>query len=156
LAFFMQVGASLVAVILNLQLVRYQGDFGVGAFGIINSVLMVVMGIGQGMQPIAGFNYGARRFGRVVRVLHHAIVGASLVTCAGFLVSELLPWPVVCAFTRDPHLRSLSVQVERLFLRLRSQRECRYDHASLSQRHRDGRDLPSSRRRLRPSSRFSR
>jgi len=117
-AFFMQVGASLVAVILNLQLVRYGGDFGVGAFGIINSVLMVVamvvMGIGQGMQPIAGFNYGARRFGRVVRVLHHAIVGASLVTCVGFLVSELFPWPVVCAFTRDPHLRSLSVQGMRL------------------------------------------
>jgi putative MATE family efflux protein len=117
-AFFMQVGASLVAVILNLQLVRYGGDFGVGAFGIINSVLMlvamVVMGIGQGMQPIVGFNYGARRFGRVMRTLRHAIIGATLVTCAGFLVSELLPWPVVCAFTRDLRLRSMSVQGMRL------------------------------------------
>ena len=117
-AFFMQVGASLVAVILNLQLVRYGGDFGVGAFGIINSVLMVVamvvMGIGQGMQPIVGFNYGARRFGRVMRTLRHAMIGATVVTCAGFLVSEVLPWPVACAFTRDPHLRSLSVQGMRL------------------------------------------
>ncbi len=117
-AFFMQVGASLVAVILNLQLVRYGGDFGVGAFGIINSVLMVVamvvMGIGQGMQPIVGFNYGARRFGRVMRALHYAIIGATLVTCAGFLVSQILPWPVVGAFTRDPYLRSMSVQGMRL------------------------------------------
>lgn len=117
-AFFMQVGASLVALILNLQLVRHGGDFGVGAFGIINSVLMViimvVMGIGQGMQPIAGFNYGARRFWRATRVLRHAIVGSSLVTCAGFLVSEFLPSLVVNAFTRDQELRRLSVQGMRL------------------------------------------
>jgi putative MATE family efflux protein len=117
-AFFMQAGASLVAVILNLQLVRHGGDFGVGAFGIINSVLMVVamvvIGIGQGMQPIVGFNYGARRFGRVMRTLRHAIIGASLVTCAGFLVSEIFPWQVACAFTRDPYLRSMSVQGMRL------------------------------------------
>lgn len=105
-------------MILNLQLVHQGGDFGVGAFGIINSVLMVVvmvvLGIGQGMQPIAGFNYGARRFGRVMRVLRYATVAASLVACAGFLVSELVPSLVVRTFTHDPQMHALGVQGMRL------------------------------------------
>lgn len=117
-SFFVQVGASLVAVIMNRQLVRHGGDFAVGAFGIVNSILMltvmVVLGIAQGMQPIAGFNYGAKRFGRVVRVLRHAIVAASLVTCSGFLVAELVPGLVARAFTRDPKLCAMATQGLRL------------------------------------------
>jgi putative MATE family efflux protein len=117
-SFFMQIGASLTSAILNIQLVRHGGDFGVGAFGIVNSVLMVtvmiVFGIIQGMQPIAGFNYGARRYGRVVRVLRHAIVGASLVTCSGFLLGEIFPGLVVSAFTRDLQLRSMAAKGMRL------------------------------------------
>ena len=117
-SFFVQVGASLVAVIMNRQLVRHGGDFAVGAFGIINSILMLtvmmVVGIAQGMQPIAGFNYGARRYGRVVRVLRHAIVGASLVTGSGFLVAELLPGLVAHAFTRNPELSAITTQGLRL------------------------------------------
>ncbi len=117
-SFFVQAGASLVAVIMNRQLVHHGGDFAVGAFGIVNSILMlavmVVLGIAQGMQPIAGFNYGARRYGRVMRVLRHAIVGATLVTFSAFLVAELLPGLVASAFTRDLELRSLATQALRI------------------------------------------
>jgi putative MATE family efflux protein len=117
-SFFVQVGASLVAVIMNRQLVRHGGDFAVGAFGIVNGILMLtvmmVLGIAQGMQPIAGFNYGARRFDRVVRVLRHAIAGATLVTCSGFLVAELLPGLVASAFTRDPQLCAAATRGLRL------------------------------------------
>lgn len=117
-SFFVQVGASLVAVIMNRQLVRHGGDYAVGAFGIVNSILMltvmVVLGISQGMQPIAGFNYGARRYDRVVRVLRHAIAGATIVTCSGFLVAELLPGLVASAFTSDPELRATATRGLRL------------------------------------------
>ena len=117
-SFFVQVGASLVAVVMNRQLVAYGGDLAVGAFGIVNSILMlavmVVLGIAQGMQPIAGFNYGAGRYGRTVRVLRHAIIGATLVTGSAFLVAELLPGLVASAFTRDPELRSMATDGLRL------------------------------------------
>ena len=117
-SFSIQVCASLVAVIMNRQLVRHGGDLAVGAFGIVNSVLMlavmVVLGIAQGMQPIAGFNYGAGRYGRVMRVLRHAIVGATLVTGSAFLVAELLPGLVARSFTRDPQLQALATRGLRL------------------------------------------
>lgn len=113
-SFFVQIGASLVAVITNLQLVRHGGDYAVGAFGIINSVLMlvvmIVLGITQGMQPIVGFNYGAGLYGRVMRVLHHAIIASTIVTCTGFLLVQIFPGLITRAFTRDLELRTLATQ----------------------------------------------
>ncbi len=113
-SFFVQAGASLVAVVMNRELAKHGGDFAVGAFGIVNSVLMlmvmVILGIAQGMQPIAGFNYGARLYGRVMRVLRHAIVASTLVACAGFAAAQLLPGPIASAFTNDPSLHEMAVQ----------------------------------------------
>lgn len=113
-SFFVQVGASLVAVVMNRELVRHGGDFAVGAFGIVNSVLMllvmVILGISQGMQPIAGFNYGAKLYDRVMRVLRHAIVASTIVACTGFAAAQLFPGPVTRAFTSDPNLQAMAVQ----------------------------------------------
>ncbi|HNY31345.1 MAG TPA: MATE family efflux transporter [Fibrobacteria bacterium] len=113
-SFFVQVGASLVAVVMNRELVRHGGDFAVGAFGIVNSVLMlmvmVILGIAQGMQPIAGFNYGAKLYGRVMRVLRHAIVASTIVACAGFAATQLFPGPIASVFTSDTSLRAMAVQ----------------------------------------------
>jgi putative MATE family efflux protein len=110
--------ASMVAVIVNLRLARYGGDYAIGAFGIINTLatffVMIAVGVNLGMQPIAGFNFGARQFDRVVRVYRYAVVAASGVTLIGFLLAELFPRAVARAFTGDAVLIEQSVTGMRL------------------------------------------
>lgn len=107
-AFFMQICASMVAVVMNRQLVRFGGDYAVGAFGVVNSVVMmvamVVIGLTQGMQPIVGYNYGARRFDRMQRAFRLTVLAASCVALGGFALGELLPHEIASLFTDDVHL----------------------------------------------------
>lgn len=111
--FAMNACACLVVIFINNQLVRYSGDTAVGAYGIANRIaflfFMVVMGINQGMQPIAGYNYGAQQTGRVMQVLRYAIIGGVAVMTVGWLVGELMPYPCARAFTKDSDLIAMSV-----------------------------------------------
>ena len=81
--------------------------------GIVNRlvfiVVMIVMGLNQGMQPIAGYNFGAKLYGRVNKVLRLTIIYATAVTTFGFLVGMLVPDLVVGIFTSDAELTELSV-----------------------------------------------
>ena len=106
--FSMNVAASVIVIIINQSLSHHGGDLAVGAFGIINRLMflfaMVVMGLNQGMQPIAGYNYGAQQTDRVTKVLTHTILLATGVMSIGFLVGELFPHAVASIFTRDKDL----------------------------------------------------
>ena len=106
--FSMQVAASGVAVLMNTSLLRYGGDLAVGAYGIINTVLMlflmVIMGLNQGTQPIMGYNYGAGNLKRVRETLYYSFKVASLITLVGFLVSIFFPGLFATAFTSDQEL----------------------------------------------------
>lgn len=106
--FAMQLAASLVNTIMNKSLVEYGGDLAVGAYGIINSfgilLVMLVLGVSQGMQPIVGFNYGAGHNKRVLVTLRLAIMVATFITSFGFLCSFFIPEFIVRAFTPDPQL----------------------------------------------------
>lgn len=119
-SFVINVCACLIAIIMNLQLVKYGGDYAVGAFGIINSVLMcavmIVIGLTQGMQPIAGFNYGAGQFGRATKVFNDTILVATCITTFGFLMGELFPRQIAHAFTGNLALVALTVSGMRLAL----------------------------------------
>jgi putative MATE family efflux protein len=119
-AFLMNVCLCLIMSIINLRLVKYGGDFAVGAFGIINSILMffamVVLGLTQGMQPIAGYNFGANRKDRVGEVFRYTVVAASCVTFAGFLLGECIPGPISRAFTTSRDLIDLSTTGMRIVL----------------------------------------
>ncbi|MBO4585758.1 MAG: MATE family efflux transporter, partial [Bacteroidales bacterium] len=110
--FLMNLASCIVVLFINQQLVKWGGDFALGAFGIVNRFcflfIMVVMGFNQGMQPIAGFNYGARKFGRVKEVYVKTALWATLVCTVGFLVSEFLSKPVVSIFTNDPALEEIA------------------------------------------------
>jgi len=114
--------ASLVAVVYNLRLARYGGDYAIGAFGIINSLaglfVMVTVGVIMGMQPIAGFNFGARRFDRVERVFRFAVIAATGITTCGFMLGEVFPRAVAGAFTRDPQLVHQAAEGMRLIFLL--------------------------------------
>ena len=118
--FFMNVASCLVVVLINKALIRNGGDLAVGAYGIINRIafifLMIVMGITQGMQPIAGYNYGARRYDRVTEVLRKTIIFATLITTAGFLIAELIPRSVASIFTTDETLIDLAANGMKIVL----------------------------------------
>lgn len=106
--FLMNAAACMVAMFINQQLGKYGGDMAIGAYGIINRLtmlfLMVCMGFNQGLQPIAGYNYGARQYHRVKEVFLLTAKWEILVTSVCFLVSELIPEVAVRLFTSDPAL----------------------------------------------------
>jgi len=110
--FLMNVCACVVVIFINKGLLVYGGDLAVGAYGIANRVafifVMVVMGINQGMQPIAGYNYGAQQTDRLMKVVKLAMIAATSVTCAGFLIGELCPRLCARLFTSDPQLISMA------------------------------------------------
>jgi len=112
-SFIMLFCASFVAVLVNTRLTRYGGDYAIGAFGIINVVLslfiMITVGLNMGMQPIAGYNYGARNLGRAIQTYKLAVCAATCITTFGFLLGELLPHAVASAFTGDAELIRQSV-----------------------------------------------
>lgn len=112
--FLMNLAACFIVILINQGLKRHGGDLAIGAFGIVNRlvfiVVMIVMGLNQGMQPIAGYNFGARRYDRVNRVLKLTIIYATCVTTFGFLVGMLMPDVVVSIFTSDQELIDLSAR----------------------------------------------
>ena len=111
--FLMNLAACFIVIIINQGLKKYGGDLAIGAFGIVNRlvfiVVMIVMGLNQGMQPIAGYNFGAKLYGRVNKGLKLTIVYATAVTTFGFLFGMLVPDLVVGIFTSDAELTELSV-----------------------------------------------
>ena len=117
-SFLMLLSASIVISILNLSLGKYGGDYAIGAFGIINSIgnltVMVVIGFNQGMQPIVGYNYGARQIPRVLRTFKLTILAGTCVTFFGFLLAEIFPEQISSAFTNNSELIKLSVNGMRL------------------------------------------
>ena len=112
--FLMHAASCIVTMFINQQLLKYGGDLAIGAYGIVNRIsflfVMVNMGFNQGMQPIAGYNYGARKYTRVKQVYKLTVTCATVVTCAGFLVSECIPGFAVSLFTNDPELKALAVK----------------------------------------------
>ncbi len=112
--FSMNACACIIVIFINTALVRYGGDLAVGAYGIANRIgflfFMIVMGINQGMQPIAGYNYGARQYDRMLRVLNYSMFWATLVMTIGWLVGELIPYPCARMFTSDEELIGIAVR----------------------------------------------
>ncbi|MDR2234326.1 MAG: MATE family efflux transporter [Tannerella sp.] len=110
--FSMNAVASVIVIVINQSLLRTGGDLAVGAYGIINSVaflfVMIVLGLNQGMQPIAGYNFGAMLYGRVNDVLKQTIISATVVMVFGFLFVELFPHVVASIFTTDKALVDLA------------------------------------------------
>ena len=103
--FMIQSCACVVVILVNTKLREYGGDLSIGAYGIANRVAflftMVVMGLTQGMQPIVGYNYGARKYDRVMRTLWMTVGWAVATTTFGFLVCEIFPYQVVRMFVSE-------------------------------------------------------
>ena len=106
--FLMNLAACLIVILINQGLKKYGGDLAIGAFGIVNRlvfiVVMIVMGLNQGMQPIAGYNFGAQRYERVTQVFKYACIYATIVMTCAFIICEFFPDAVVRLFTTDETL----------------------------------------------------
>lgn len=120
--FLMNVTACFVAVFLNKALVEYGGSDGnlaIGAFGIINRTtmffVMVVFGVTQGMQPILGFNYGARNWQRVNHTLRTGILIGVAITTLGWIITECFPNAISSMFTTDERLIDIARTGFRIF-----------------------------------------
>lgn len=116
--FLMNLTACFIVILINKGLKTYGGDLMIGAYGIVNRLafifVMIVMGINQGMQPIAGYNFGAQQYDRVLKVLRLTIVCAVCVTSSGFVVGEFMPHLAVSLFTTDEELVRLAADGMRI------------------------------------------
>ena len=110
--FLMNVASCFVVIFINNQFKHYGGDLAIGAYGIVNRLvfifLMVVMGFTQGMQPIAGYNYGAKQYDRVMRVFHLTVLCSCVVTSVCFIVGVFFPRTAASLFTQDEQLISMA------------------------------------------------
>jgi putative MATE family efflux protein len=114
--FMIQSCACVVVILVNNTLGEYGGDLSIGAYGIANRVAflftMVVMGFTQGMQPIVGYNYGARAYDRVLKTLWMTVGWSVATTTFGFLLCELFPYQVVRIFVSEDGSGSATQLIE--------------------------------------------
>ena len=106
--FLMNVTACVIVIIVNNSLQHYGGDMAIGAYGIMNRLLvlyvMIVLGLTMGMQPIVGYNFGAQKHDRVKATLRLSIIAGVCITSTGFIICELFPHAVSAIFTSDEQL----------------------------------------------------
>lgn len=118
--FLMNLCSCLVVLLINNGLKDLGGDMYVGAFGIINRIaflfFMIVMGFNQGMQPIVGYNFGAKQYDRVIRTLKYTLFCAIGTTTSGFLLCQLFPRTIIYMFTTDAALMDISEHGLRLII----------------------------------------
>ncbi|MDT8717177.1 MATE family efflux transporter [Clostridium sp. 19966] len=103
--FSMQIAASLVTITFNKSLSKYGGDSAIGAFSVINSIavliIMPLLGINQGAQPIIGYNYGAKNIARIKRTLKYNIIATTCFSTVGFILVQLFSKQIIEIFSKD-------------------------------------------------------
>lgn len=119
--FLMQLANSVINVLYNTNLVRYGSDLAAGAMGIIMSISMLffmpIFGISQGVQPIIGFNYGAKNYDRVKKAQLLGMAVATLICLLGFIIMQFYPVLLISIFNNsDLELIRIGSQGLRLFL----------------------------------------
>ena len=129
--FSMNIAASAVVALLNSQLLRYGGelspvygphaaDLAVGTYGVCNTfgslMVMVILGICQGMQPIAGYNYGAGKPERLKAVFTLAMKVNILVGLAGALLGLIFPASMARMFTKDADMLAIATTAMRYLM----------------------------------------
>lgn len=116
--FSMQLATCMVVILVNTTLIHYGGDLAIGAYGIINSIntliVMIIVGLNQGTQPIIGFNFGAKLYDRMFKTLKYAIIIASCLTTFGFVIGTFLPMIITSFFTRDIELQTIATNALRI------------------------------------------
>lgn len=112
--------ACLIAILMNRQLGTYGGDMAIGAFGIINSIIslliMIMFGFTQGMQPIVGYNWGAKQHDRAIEAFRLTIYYATAVSVIGFIAAECFPGFIARWFTDSQELIDITTKGMRIYV----------------------------------------
>jgi putative MATE family efflux protein len=108
---------SLAVVFVNITLLTFGGDLAISAYGLIQRIMMFALMpgivIGQGMQPILGFNYGAKRYDRALRVIKIAVIAATSYSAIAFCALYFAPELFIRVFTADSGLIVLAAHAAR-------------------------------------------
>lgn len=106
--FLLQLAGSLLNTLLNRNLLMYGGDVAVSGMGVINSIqtllLMPIIGLNQGVQPLISFNFGAEKYDRVKQAIKLAMIAATMIVTFGFIITRLFPKQLISMFNQDPEL----------------------------------------------------
>jgi len=120
--FLMNLCTCTIVIVINVSLQKYGGDMAIGAYGIINRLMtlfvMTVMGLTMGLQPIIGYNYGAKKMKRVKQALRLGIISGVSITSTGFLICELFPHAVSAMFTNSNELINMAAAGIRITIML--------------------------------------
>ncbi|MBN2543886.1 MATE family efflux transporter [bacterium] len=121
-AFSQNIAAVILVIIMNNALVRNGGELAIALFGIINRLTFMfftpVIGISQGFQPIAGFNFGAKKLNKVRETVKIAILWSTLISAVGFIIMMFFPGLLLSAFSRDPQLLEMGTPLLRIVIAL--------------------------------------
>ena len=116
--FLYNIAHCFVVIIINNQLKHFGGDMAIASYGVINRLTfvfaMMVMGLNQGMQPIAGYNYGAKKYGRMLQSFYLTALYATGVMGIVFFLGECCPEIVTRMFTHDPVLVAQTIKPMRI------------------------------------------
>ena len=116
--FLYNIAHCFVVIIINNQLKAFGGDMAIASYGVINRLTyvfaMMVMGLNQGMQPIAGYNYGAKHYDRMLKSFYLTCLYATGVMAIVFILGECFPELITKMFTHDPLLIDLTVRPMRI------------------------------------------
>ncbi len=116
--FLYNIAHCFVVIIINNQLKNFGGDMAIASYGVINRLTfvfaMMVMGLNQGMQPIAGYNYGAKQFDRVLKSFYLTCAYATGVMGIVFVLGEFFPELMTRMFTHDVELIAQTVRPMRI------------------------------------------
>jgi putative MATE family efflux protein len=119
-AFVQTVAGSISAMILINLVVSHGGDSALSAFGIVQRLMMFAMlpaiTIGQGVQPVLGFNYGAKRYRLVLKAISIAAIASTSLSILLFMIVYFIPEPLIRIFTSDPELINLGAYASKLML----------------------------------------
>lgn len=106
--FAVQIGSSVIMFISNKQILKYGNESDVAVLGIVFSVIMLVimpvLGLSQGAQPIIGYNYGAKKFDRVKKTLYISIIYTSIISLIGFIIAMVFPEVIMSVFVKDENI----------------------------------------------------
>lgn len=116
----MQIAASLVQVVSNRSLITYGGDVAAGAMAVISSVTMVFLmplfGMNQGSQPIVGYNFGAKKYGRVKKAVKYPVIMATIIVTVGWILIQTFPEMFIKMFNNDETLVSVATNGIKIYL----------------------------------------
>lgn len=119
--FVIQVTSSIQQLILNRSLSKYGGSDALAIIGVIMNLttflVLPAMGIGQGAQPILGYNKGANKHKRVKETLIYSLISATVIIFIGYLIAKIFPYQIFGLFAESKDIIEGGVYAMQIFFK---------------------------------------